>query len=74
MGVNKTLELHSRQIRQWFRNISALLNSSDAAGVLEKGQMYDIGDGDVSQSILSFTKKLQNRLSKHKIQEEAQVE
>jgi hypothetical protein len=66
------LELHSKQIRQWFRNISALLNSAEAAAVLEKGQKYEIGDEDVVESINAFTGKLQSRLSKHKIKEETQ--
>lgn len=47
LGINKILDLHSKQIRQWFRNISALLNSSEAAIVLEKNKKNEIGDGDV---------------------------
>jgi hypothetical protein len=59
------LESNGQEVRKWFRNITSLLNSTEAASALEKNKVYAITDKDILASISNFTAKLQARLTKH---------
>jgi ribosome-associated translation inhibitor RaiA len=66
---NNVLASNFKEIKRWFKNMSSLLNYSQAADALSKNKQYAITDGDVLTAINDFTVKLQARLNKHKNEE-----